>query len=63
MNAYVSGLGASKRIVVWDTTVDKEDHAGKSSSVLGHEMGHYVLGTRVEGADLHAGGAFPCCSI
>lgn len=43
MNAYVSGLGASKRIVVWDTTVDKET-TPEIVSVLGHEMGHYVLG-------------------
>jgi STE24 endopeptidase len=43
MNAYVSGLGASKRIVVWDTTVDKETTT-EIVSVIGHEMGHYVLG-------------------
>ncbi len=43
MNAYVSGLGASKRIVVWDTTIDKET-TPEIVSVLGHEMGHYVLG-------------------
>lgn len=43
MNAYVSGLGASKRIVVWDTTVEKET-TPEIVSVLGHEMGHYVLG-------------------
>jgi STE24 endopeptidase len=43
MNAYVSGLGASKRIVIWDTTVDKET-TREIVSVIGHEMGHYVLG-------------------
>ena len=43
MNAYVSGLGASKRIVVWDTTIDKET-TPQIVAVLGHEMGHYVLG-------------------
>jgi Zn-dependent protease with chaperone function len=43
MNAYVSGLGASKRIVVWDTTTDKET-TPEIVSVIGHEMGHYVLG-------------------
>jgi len=43
MNAYVSGLGGSKRIVVWDTTVDKET-TPEIVSVIGHEMGHYVLG-------------------
>jgi STE24 endopeptidase len=43
MNAYVSGLGASKRIVVWDTTIEKET-TPEIVSVIGHEMGHYVLG-------------------
>lgn len=43
MNAYVSGIGSSKRIVVWDTTIDKET-TPEIVSVLGHEMGHYVLG-------------------
>lgn len=43
MNAYVSGIGASKRIVVWDTTVEKET-TPEIVSVIGHEMGHYVLG-------------------
>jgi len=43
MNAYVTGLGASKRIVVWDTTIDKET-TPEIVSVVGHEMGHYVLG-------------------
>lgn len=43
MNAYVSGLGASKRIVVWDTTLEKET-TPEIVSVIGHEMGHYVLG-------------------
>jgi STE24 endopeptidase len=48
MNAYVSGLGASKRIVVWDTTVDKET-TPEIVSVIGHEMGHYVLGHEWKG--------------
>lgn len=43
MNLYVSGLGASKRIVVWDNTVDKETTPEIVSGV-GHEMGHYALG-------------------
>jgi Zn-dependent protease with chaperone function len=42
MNAYVTGFGASKRIVVWDTTV-----AGATPDeialIFGHEMGHYRL--------------------
>jgi Zn-dependent protease with chaperone function len=43
LNAYVSGLGASKRVVVWDTTMAKMT-TPEILSVFGHEMGHYVLG-------------------
>jgi STE24 endopeptidase len=41
-NAYVDGIGSSARIVLWDTTLKKmpEDQI---ISVVGHEMGHYVL--------------------
>lgn len=48
LNAYVTGFGASKRVVVWDTSIK----AGKPDEVLfifGHEMGHYVLGHVVQG--------------
>lgn len=43
MNAYVSGLGASKRVVVWDTNIARET-TPEIVSDFGHEMGHYVLG-------------------
>src|SRR5260370_5473651 len=43
LNAYVTGLGASKRVVVWDTTIAKTT-VPETLSVFGHEMGHYVLG-------------------
>ena len=43
INAYVSGFGASKRIVVWDTTIEKMP-APQIVFVVGHEMGHYVHG-------------------
>jgi STE24 endopeptidase len=43
LNAYVSGLGASKRVVVWDTTIQKLS-TPEIVFVFGHEMGHYVLG-------------------
>lgn len=42
LNAYVSGFGASKRVVVWDTTIEKLT-TPETLSVFGHEMGHYVL--------------------
>jgi STE24 endopeptidase len=42
LNAYVSGFGGSKRIVVWDTTIEKLT-TPEILFVFGHEMGHYVL--------------------
>jgi len=43
VNAYVTGIGASKRVVVWDTTVADMTRP-EVLFVFGHEMGHYVLG-------------------
>ncbi len=43
LNAYVAGIGASKRVVVWDTTIRKMT-TPEILFVFGHEMGHYVLG-------------------
>jgi len=43
VNAYVTGFGGSKRIVLWDTTIRKLD-PDELLFVMGHEMGHYVLG-------------------
>jgi Zn-dependent protease with chaperone function len=42
INAYVSGLGGSKRVVVWDNTLRKLKD-DETLLVLGHETGHYVL--------------------
>jgi STE24 endopeptidase len=42
INAYVTGLAASKRVVVWDTTIAKAN-IPQTLFVFGHEMGHYVL--------------------
>jgi Zn-dependent protease with chaperone function len=42
-NAYVSGFGASKRIVIWDTAIAQET-ADEVVVDFGHEMGHYALG-------------------
>jgi Zn-dependent protease with chaperone function len=41
-NAYVTGLDASKRIVVWDTTL-KIETPSEILFTYGHEQGHYVL--------------------
>jgi len=43
LNAYVSGFGGSKRVVVWDTTL-RHLTTPETLFVFGHEMGHYVLG-------------------
>jgi len=42
VNAYVTGLLETKRIVLWDTLVAKLDRR-ELLTVMGHEMGHYVL--------------------
>jgi STE24 endopeptidase len=42
LNAYVTGFGASKRVVVWDTSIAKGT-PDEISFIFGHEMGHYVL--------------------
>lgn len=42
INAYVTGFGASKRVVVWDTTIQKTT-PDETLFIFGHEMGHYVL--------------------
>ncbi|HTV55755.1 MAG TPA: M48 family metallopeptidase [Terriglobia bacterium] len=42
LNAYVSGFGASARVVIWDTTL-RDLTADETLSVLGHETGHYAL--------------------
>jgi Zn-dependent protease with chaperone function len=43
LNAYVSGFGATKRIVLWDTLLARMNRE-QVLMVMGHEMGHYVLG-------------------
>jgi Zn-dependent protease with chaperone function len=43
IDAYVTGLGASKRVVIWDTTIQKAT-ANETLFIVGHELGHYVLG-------------------
>jgi STE24 endopeptidase len=38
-NAYVSGLGATRRLVLYDTLLEQAD-AGELAVVLAHELGH-----------------------
>jgi STE24 endopeptidase len=42
MNAYVTGFGPSKRLVLWDTTV-AQSTPDELSGIFGHELGHYAL--------------------
>ncbi|WP_123053669.1 M48 family metallopeptidase [Clostridium sp. JN-1] len=42
MNAYMTGVLNSKRIVIWDTTIKKLTDR-ETLCVLAHEMGHYVM--------------------
>jgi Zn-dependent protease with chaperone function len=53
LNAYVTGIGPSKRIVVWDTTIAKMN-TPQIVFVAGHEMGHYVLRHIPKGLTLFA---------
>ncbi|MEH7873830.1 M48 family metallopeptidase [Bacillus velezensis] len=42
LNAYVTGIGSNKRIVLWDTTLNKLKDR-EILFIMGHEMGHYVM--------------------
>ncbi|MFL5402178.1 MAG: M48 family metallopeptidase, partial [Gemmatimonadales bacterium] len=42
VNAYVTGVGSTKRIVLWDTMLSKLDR-DQIAFVMAHEMGHFVL--------------------
>jgi STE24 endopeptidase len=42
VNAYVTGIGATKRIVLWDTLLDQLN-PDQVVFVVAHEMGHFVL--------------------
>ena len=48
INAYVAGFGASKRVVVWDTSIAKAS-PDQILFIFGHESGHYVLHHIVRG--------------
>ena len=48
VDAYVTGFGSSKRIVVWDTTL-KLAPMDEILFIYGHEQGHYVLHHIVKG--------------
>jgi len=42
LNAYTTGFGSSKRVVLWDTIIGKEP-LPELMTTFGHELGHYAL--------------------
>jgi Zn-dependent protease with chaperone function len=42
LNAYVTGIGSTKRFVMWDTATDRLPD-DEILFIFGHESGHYVL--------------------
>jgi STE24 endopeptidase len=52
-NAYVTGIGATKRVVVWDNT-SRDMTIPETLFVFGHEMGHYVLNHVYKGLSFFA---------
>jgi len=54
-NAYVTGIGASKRVVVWDNT-SRDLTIPQTMFVFGHEQGHYVFNHIWKGLALVIGG-------
>ncbi|HEX4029891.1 MAG TPA: M48 family metallopeptidase [Terracidiphilus sp.] len=57
LNAYVTGIGATKRIVVWDTTAGRIPN-NEILFIFAHETGHYVLHHLPKGIALTAAGLF-----
>jgi len=55
LNAYVTGLGSSTRIVIWDNTLQKLPQ-DQIEAIVAHEAGHYVLGHIVLGFALTSAG-------
>jgi STE24 endopeptidase len=53
-NAYVTGLGATKRVVVWDTAI-KSAPTDDILMIFAHESGHYVLNHIWKGIAFSAG--------
>ncbi len=42
LNAYFGGLGSTKRVVLYDTLIEKLSH-NELLAVLGHELGHFKM--------------------
>ncbi len=57
MNAFVAGMGPTKRYVMWDTTTDQLP-SDEILFIFGHESGHYVLHHIPKGFAFSAVGLF-----
>jgi STE24 endopeptidase len=57
INAYVTGIGSSARIVLWDNTI-KRLPQDQIRAVVAHEAGHYALGHIFWGFLVASGGIF-----
>ena len=57
MNAYMTGILSSRRIVLWDTTINNLDES-EVLSITAHEMGHYVKNHIWKGISLGVLGTF-----
>jgi Zn-dependent protease with chaperone function len=55
MNAYVSGIGGTRRIVVWDTTLDQAAPE-EITAIAAHELGHAARRDVVSGTAVGAAG-------
>jgi STE24 endopeptidase len=55
VNAYVSGMGRTRRIVVWDTTVELTPAEGVAA-ITAHELGHAARRDVLTATTLAAGG-------
>lgn len=58
-NAYVTGFGSSKRVVVWDTTLHSIP-PDQIDFMFAHELGHYVLHHVIAGMAFAAALMFLC---
>ncbi len=57
LNAYVTGIGANSRIVLWDTTLEKLSD-DEILFVMAHEMGHYVKKDIYQGMGIYLAASF-----
>lgn len=62
LNAYFGGLGSTKRVVLFDTLIEKLTH-NELLAVLGHELGHFKHGDIFKNIALSGGMMFAFFAI